>query len=406
MQDTTGSQPGPGRDRKVTVSRQTLVFLFALTILVSFVAGTRSDEIGAKIGPLLGMRTSSETLDLSGTLEVFRKLKANFDGDLDTEALVDGASRGLVEAAGDPYTVFMDAEEATKFNDNLDGTISGIGAEIGVRDDTPTVLRVLSGSPAEQAGVKPLDKIIGVNDTVTVSYDASRTAELIRGKAGTTVKLVILRDNKEREFTITRATVSDISVDARVEDKVGILKIRRFDSDTGALARQAAQDFLDQDVRGVVLDLRDNGGGYLEQSQAVAGIWLDNEVVVTERRGGKEVETLRSTGRPLLGSTPTVVLINGSSASASEIVAGALKDHGKAKLVGETSFGKGSVQQLINLHDGRQLKVTVARWYTPSGETISDKGIKPDREVELKYDDLNKGKDPQMDAAKKELNNR
>lgn len=391
------AQPATG------IKRSTVLFLLAVAVVVSFIAGSRSDELISKLSPMFGVKVSTDTLNLSSTQEVFQKLKANYDGEIDTRALIDGASRGMVEAAGDPYTVFMDADETAKFNAGLDGTISGIGAEIGVRDDTPTVLRILSGSPAEQTGLRPLDKIIGVNDTVTASFDAAKTAELIRGKAGTTVKLMVLRDGSEKELTITRATVSDSSVDSKVEDNIGILKIRRFDSDTGALARKASQNFLDQGVRGVVLDLRDNGGGYLDQSQAVAGIWLDNDVVVTERREGIETETLRSTGKSLLSSMPTVVLINGTSASASEIVAGALRDHKKATLVGETSFGKGSVQQLISLKDGRQLKVTVARWYTPSGETISETGIKPDKAVELTYDDLNDGKDPQMDAAFKIL---
>lgn len=386
-----------------TVKRSTLLFLLSLTMVVSFIAGTRSEEIMAAIKPAIGVETSADRLELSSTQEVFRTLKANFDGELDIEALIDGASRGMVEAAGDRYTVFMDAEEAAQFSDGLNGTFSGIGAEIGVRDDTPTVLRVLSGSPAEQSGVKPLDRIIAVNDTATSSYDAAKTAELIRGKAGTSVKIVVLRDSKEKEFSITRATVSDTSVDARVDDGIGILKLRRFDTDTGALARQAAEGFVDQDVRGVILDLRDNGGGHLSQSQAVTGLWLDNQLVVTERHGDKEVKSLKSTGRPLLGSLPTVVLINGSSASASEIVAGALRDHDKAEIIGETSFGKGSVQQLIQLGDGRELKVTVARWYTPSGESIAEKGIKPDRQVKLTYDDLNNSRDPQLAAAKQAL---
>lgn len=397
------SEHTPSDATKRSMSLGSALFLAAAVAVVGFVAGTRSDELLAQVGGVFGVKTSTDTLDFATTQRVYQRLKANYDGELDEQALIDGASRGMVAAAGDPYTTFYDEEEANELQQSLSGTISGIGAEIGVRGDTPTILRVLSGSPAEQAGLKVSDQIVAVNDTVTASFDAAKTAELIRGEAGTSVKLVIIRDREEEEFTITRASVSDTSVDARVDGEIGILKIRRFDTDTAALARSAAQKFIDQDVRGVILDLRDNGGGYLDQSQAVAGLWLDDQVVVTERTAGEETETLRSTGTPILDDMPTVVLINASSASASEIVAGALRDHDEASLIGETSFGKGSVQQILDLSGGRQLKVTIARWYTPSGETISEKGITPDTKVELTYDDLNNGDDPQLDAALKQL---
>lgn len=188
-----------------------------------------------------------------------------------------------------------------------------------------------------------------------------------------------------------------------VKDNVGILTVSRFDNETSSLARAAAQDFKNQGVKGVILDLRGNGGGYVDAAQDLAGLWLDGKVVVTERTGGKIVDQLKSTRNPILADILTVVLVNGGSASASEIVAGALQDYKVAKLVGEKTFGKGSVQKLIDLPEGAQLKVTVARWYTPNGKNITEEGISPDLTATLTTEDVNAGVDPQFDAAKKAL---
>lgn len=220
---------------------------------------------------------------------------------------------------------------------------------------------------------------------------------------GTTVKVVVLRGEEKKDFTITRATVTNPSVRSSVQDSVGILTISRFDSETADLSKRAAQSFKAQGVKGVILDIRDNGGGYITAAQEVAGLWLDDKVVVSERTGGKVTEELKSGGDPILRGLPTVVLVNGSSASASEIVAGALQDHQAATLVGEKTFGKGTVQKVIDLGAGTQLKVTVARWYTPHGKNITKEGISPDQKVELTSEDVNAGKDPQLDAAKTRL---
>lgn len=385
------------------VSRMTVFFLVAAVGLVGFALGTRSHEISGSIGKLFGVQTASGTLDFASVQSTYRQLASNFDGELDIDALIDGASRGLVQAAGDDYTVFMDAKEADEFNTSLRGEVSGIGAEIGVRGDVPTIIRVIPGSPAEQSGVKPQDKIVRVNDAITTRLDASRTAELIRGPAGTTVSIEFLRGDEVVKLSITRDTISDPSVDSRIEGNVGVIKLRRFDKDTGAQARQVAERFVAQGVKGIILDMRDNGGGFLEQTQQIAGLWLNNQVVVSERKGDKKTEELRSRGVPILADMPTVVLVNSSSASASEIVAGALQDHDSAVIMGEQTFGKGSVQQLIELSSGRLLKVTVARWFTPNGESISDKGITPDTVVELSSDDYNSGRDPQLQAALDQL---
>lgn len=372
-------------------------------LMVGYIAGTRSHEIEALIGPLVGRPISADTIDLSRTEEVYRLLKANFDGDLDATKLSEGAAAGLVAATGDPHTAYLDATQAAEFDRQLKGEVSGIGAEIGVRNDQPTILRVIGGAPAEKAGVQAGDVVVSVDDKLTNKADASTTADLIRGEAGTKVKLILMRGRTAKELTITRATVTNPSVDSRVQDGVGVIQIRRFDSDTSTLARQAAQKLKDEGIKGIILDLRDNPGGYLEQSQQVAGLWLDHKLVVTERKGGTETDALDSTGIPVLDDMKTIVLVNNGSASASEIVAGALKDHKAATLIGETTYGKGTVQQVLSLSDGAQLKVTVAHWYTPGGVNITKKGIAPDTKVELSLDDLNAGRDPQLTAALKEF---
>lgn len=391
--------------QKKTMSRSTFFAVMCLVLLIGFVAGTRSDAIYAAIGPVFGVKAAASSIDLHAVEATYRELASNFDGTLDTQKLIDGASRGLVAAAGDRYTVFMDAKEAKEFNDDLSGDIGGgIGAEIGVRNGQPTILRVLADNPAEKAGLKQGDTIVSINDESTNGWTSDKAAGKIRGDVGTSVKLVVLRDGSDKkDFTITRATVTNPSVYSKIENGIGILTISRFDSETGALAARAADSFKQAGVYGVIVDLRNNGGGYLTAAQEVAGLWLKDKVVVSERTNGKVVDELKSGGDAILAGIPTTVLVNGSSASASEIVAGALQDYSAAKLIGEKTFGKGTVQKVMDLGAGTQLKVTVARWYTPKGKNITEQGISPDKEVKLSDDDANAGRDPQRDAAIKDF---
>lgn len=388
------------------ISKNVFFFTIAIVAVVGFIAGTRSNEILAAVGPVLGFKVSADTLDLETVQKTFQNLKANYDGTLDEQKLIDGASRGLVAAAGDQYTVFMDAKESAAFNDDLSGNIGGgVGAEIGTRSGKPTVLRVLAGNPAEKAGMLAGDVITAVNDESASSWTASETADKIRGDVGTTVKVAVKRGSDTKEFTLTRATVNNPSVQSSVENGIGRLTITRFDDETGSLARKAAQSFKQQNVKSVILDLRDNGGGYLTAAQDVAGLWLNDQVVVSERTGGKVTEELKSGSDTVLAGIPTVVLVNGSSASASEIVAGALQDHKAATLIGEKTFGKGTVQKVIDLGAGTTLKVTIARWYTPNGKNITKEGITPDQKVDMTAADVDAGKDPQLEAAIKHLAN-
>lgn len=391
-------------ERPTGISKNIYVLTIAVVAVISFVAGTRGNEILGTIAPVLGLKVETGTIDLSSVQKTYQQLKVNYDGSIDEAKLIDGASRGLVAAAGDQYTVYMDAKEAKEFNDDLSGQIGGgIGAEIGLRNEVPTIIRILPGNPAERAGLLAGDIIIGVNDQPTNEWTATTTAEKIRGQVDTTVKVEVLRGGEEKSFTITRATVSNPSIQTSVENGIGTLTISRFDGETAALSQKAAQTFKQQNVRGIILDLRGNGGGYLTAAQDVSGLWLNDKVVVSERTNGKIVDELKSGNNALLAGVPTVVLVNGSSASASEIVAGALQDHKAATLIGEKTFGKGTVQKVLDLGAGTVLKVTIARWYTPNGKNITKEGITPNQVIELKAEDANAGRDPQLDAAKQKL---
>jgi carboxyl-terminal processing protease len=382
------------------VSKNVFFVTMALCLLVGFIAGTRNTELYAAVAPLIGKKASSATLDLELVQKAYQQLKVNYDGKLDDAALVDGAARGMAAATGDRYTMFMDKTEAEEFARQLSGEVSGIGCEIGIRSKQPTILRVLPDSPAEQAGVKAGDTIVAVNEESVEGFDSANVAEKIRGEAGTSVKLALLRAGETKQFTITRAKISDKSVRTSVTNGIGTMIISRFDQDTAQLTREAAQNFKDQGVKGVIVDLRDNGGGYLDAARDVASLWVENQVIVTEKTDGRVTDEIRTRGTPLLKGIKTVVLVNGGSASASEIVAGALQDYGLATLIGEKTFGKGTVQKLIDLPDGRQMKITIARWYTPKGRNITKEGISPDKAVQLTSEDINAGRDPQLDAAK------
>lgn len=385
------------------ISAQTFFVSLVLVLAVGYIAGTRNAQLFAAIAPVFGIKASADTLNTEVLQQTYRSLKANYDGSLDATKLADGAARGMVAAAGDRYTVFMDAEEASEFQKELSGEVTGIGCEIGVRSGQPTVLRVIPESPAEKAGLKPGDIFVAVNDTSVKGGTSSDVAEKVRGEAGTSVKLTVKRGEANQEFTITRAKVSDPSVRSSIKDGVGILTISRFDQDTGMLARKAATEFKSRSVKSVIVDLRNNGGGYLQAAQDVAGIWLDHKLVVTEKTGGKVTDEVKSTAKPILTGVKTIILVNGDSASASEIVAGALQDYGVATLVGEKTFGKGTVQQVLNLQGGRVLKVTIARWYTPKGKNITAQGISPDTKVTMTAKDVDAGRDPQLDAALKSV---
>ena len=383
--------------------RQQLSWFLTLVIvaIVSFVAGARSDALFANVASVFGVRTSNKTIDLSSVQKTYQELIANYDGKLDTHKLIYGANRGLVEAAGDPHTAYMDPDETKEFDKSLSGQIGGgIGAEIGLRSNKPTIIKPLENSPAQKAGIKAGEAIVKVNDEASSDWSVEKVVSKIRGEVGTSVKLTLLSDGKTREVSVVRQNIASPAVESEIDGEIGILKVNRFGDDTVSLSRKYASEFVDKGVKKVILDLRNNPGGTVGAAQGLLGIWLDNQIAMTERRGSEIVKTLRTTGTPILGNMKTVVLINGNSASASEITAGALREYGKATLVGQKSYGKGSVQIVLGLPSGSQMKVTEARWYTPKGKNIDKTGIEPDVKVDLSSDDVNNNVDPQMDKVK------
>ena len=383
--------------------RQQLSWFLTLVIvaIVSFVAGARSDALFANVASVFGVRTSNKTIDLSSVQKTYQELVANYDGKLDTQKLIYGANRGLVEAAGDPHTAYMDPDETKEFDKSLSGQIGGgIGAEIGLRNNKPTIIKPLENSPAQKAEIKAGEAIVKVNDEASSDWSVEKVVSKIRGEVGTSVKLTLLSGGQTREVSVVRQNIVSPAVESEIDGEIGILKVNRFGDDTVSLSRKYASEFVEKGVKKVILDLRNNPGGTVGAAQGLLGIWLDNQIAMTERRGSEIVKTLRTTGTPILGNMKTVVLINGNSASASEITAGALREYGKATLVGQKSYGKGSVQIVLGLPGGSQMKVTEARWYTPKGKNIDKTGIEPDVKVDLSSDDVNNNVDPQMDKAK------
>ena len=383
--------------------RQQLSWFLTLVIvaIVSFVAGARSDALFTNVASVFGVRTSNKTIDLSSVQKTYQELIANYDGKLDTQKLIYGANRGLVEAAGDPHTAYMDPDETKEFDKSLSGQIGGgIGAEIGLRNNKPTIIKPLENSPAQKAGIKAGEAIVKVNDEASSDWSVEKVVSKIRGEVGTSVKLTLLSGSQTREVSVVRQNIVSPAVESEIDGEIGILKVNRFGDDTVSLSRKYASEFVEKGVKKVILDLRNNPGGTVGAAQGLLGIWLDNQIAMTERRGSEIVKTLRTTGTPILGNMKTVVLINGNSASASEITAGALREYGKATLVGQKSYGKGSVQIVLGLPGGSQMKVTEARWYTPKGKNIDKTGIEPDVKVDLSSDDVNNNVDPQMDKAK------
>lgn len=355
---------------------------------------------------------STTSLDYSSVNQLYGLLNKNFDGSLDQVKLLNGVKTGLVGAAGDPYTVYFSPADAKVFNNELSGTITGIGAELGTDDQSNiVVISPISGYPADKAGLKARDIIAAVNNQSTQGMSVDAVVTKIRGTAGSKVTLTIIRDSGNPfSVTITRQKITVPSVTYSEDSNIGYLKISQFSSDTVGLAQKAAQEFKAKNVKGVILDLRGDPGGYLSGAIGVSSLWLDNgKTVVSERRGATVVETDTANGSNPLKGLPTVVLIDGGSASASEITAGALHDNGAAQLVGEKSFGKGSVQQVFCLAPGggsgadncssAEVKITIAHWYTPNGKNINKQGIKPDITISSSGVNLAENKDPQKDKA-------
>jgi len=347
-----------------------------------------------------GTVSTTSNLDFTGVKEVDALLRQNFDGTIDDQKVQDGMKSGVAKAAGDPYTEFFNAEDSKAFAEELNGSFEGIGAELGKEESNIVIISPIAGSPAEKAGLQPRDILVQIDGESASDITISEAVKRIRGKAGTEVKLTLARDGQKVEVTIVRAQISVPSVKWEIKNGIGILTISRFSEDTENLATQAATEFKQAAVTGVVLDMRNNPGGLLESAVKVSSLWLDNgKTVLLEKQGGKVIKTYKASGTPILKGIKTSVLINDGSASASEITAGALRDNGVATLIGTTSYGKGSVQQILELISGGTLKVTIARWFTPNNKNIDKEGIAPDKEVKITAEDIKNKLDPQLDAA-------
>jgi len=325
---------------------------------------------------------------------------------LDYQKMAYGAISGMLGALDDPYTVFLSPEENKEFSQSMQGNLEGIGAEIGDRKGVVTIISPLKDSPAMKAGLKAGDKIFKINDKTAVGLSVEEAVSLIRGPKGTEVALGILRDDwsEIKEFKITRAVINIPIVKLETKQlgdkKIAHLALYQFTDNSVVEFEKSVQEILSSDAKGLVLDLRGNPGGYLESAVEMASWFLpEGQVVVSEDFGNGKKEDHKSFGINKLGSLPTVILIDQGSASASEILAGALRDNLKIKLVGEKSFGKGSVQKLENMSSGTALKVTVAKWLTPSGHCIAEQGLEPDIKVGYSIEDAENGRDPQLDKA-------
>jgi carboxyl-terminal processing protease len=345
------------------------------------------------------------TLDYNEVNQIYKSLKDNYDGQLNAEQLEDGLKHGLATATKDPYTSYFTPQEAKEFQEQITNSFSGIGAQLGQDEEgNLEVVAPIEGLPAEKAGIKAKDLIATINGESTSGMSVDKAVSKIRGPKGTQVKLQVVRNRAQSlNFTITRDDIKLPSVKTRtLEDNIGYIQITDFSDDTVDLVSKAAKDFKAKNVKGIVLDMRDNPGGLLDASVKISDLWLPSgKNILQEKRGNNVVVQSYNAddGDDILKGVPTVVLINGGSASASEITAGALRDNKAAYVIGEKSYGKGVVQQLINFGDGSQLKVTVASWYRPNGQNINKKGITPDKTVKLTDKDVEADNDTQLKAA-------
>lgn len=323
---------------------------------------------------------------------------------INVQNMIYGAISGMVESLEDPYTVFLNPEDNKRFIEDVRGTFEGIGMEVDIRNGQLQVVAPLEGTPAQAAGLVPGDKIIEINGTSTANMTIEEAVNLIRGPKGTEVSLTVFRDGwkETKEFKIIRATIEvpSLKLDIR-EDNIAHLTLYQFSEKAAFDFSEAAIKILGSDADRIILDLRNNPGGYLEVAQDIAGWFLEREqiVVIEDFGAGKEQEFYKARGNSQLLSYPIVVLINKGSASGAEILAGALRDNREIKLIGETSFGKGSVQELAKLKDDSSLKITIAKWLTPKGDFITGKGLEPDIKAEMTENDRKENKDPQLEKA-------
>lgn len=397
------------------------LLLLLLALVVAYVAGVKTGASGYSFEPkefrIINRANQPKTVDYQLLWDAVSAVNESYiEGPLDPQKVLYGAVRGAVKSSGDPYTDFFEPSELKEFREDLKGTFEGIGAEIGKRNGQIVIVAPLSGSPAERAGLKARDAVLKVDGQIVADWSVDEAVTKIRGPRGSEVTLTVYRTGKDLPFDvkIVREKIQVQSVRWELKEiesggqkrRVALVTLSRFGDDTRQAFDRAVNELLTKSVDGIVLDLRNNPGGYLQTAVDVASAWLEpgTLVVTEEKRQGDPIRYLAK-GNSRLKTVPTVVLINGGSASAAEILAGALRDHRAATLVGEKSFGKGSVQELINLSGDSAVKVTVARWITPSGKNLNRDGLSPDVEVSYEQADVDADRDPQLDEAFKHLTN-
>lgn len=404
---------------EVTQKRHGILGLLLALVLAggSFISGMQVDSLLGKdsqSASLFSFFTSPKTVpDNEANLEQFwrvwnlmesKHISASSTEEVTREDKINGAIKGMVASYGDPYTVYFPPVESAAFAEDISGNFSGVGMEIGMRDNIVTIISPLPGTPAEKAGLLSKDKIVKIDGESTEGMTIDEAVRKIRGDKGTVVNLSIYREGEIefREIAVTRDTINVPTVATEIIGDVFVVRLYSFNAIAESKMQEAMREYTESSATSMVLDLRGNPGGYLQSAVAIASYFLPaGKVVVREHFGeGNEERQYRSQGK-LLKKMPNklVVLVDGGSASASEILAGALKEHGLATVVGETTFGKGSVQELIDLPDGSSVKITVARWLTPEGMSISDGGLAPNITIKRTPEQKLAGEDPQQDAA-------
>lgn len=395
----------------ITVVFTTLFFSLVFLFIGFFLGKESIDERlsvsnDKKSSAIVNRNYSDENIDFTLFWEVWDKLEEKYvDHDqLDSQQMMYGAINGMLMSTGDPYTVFLDEEQMNSLEEELSGDFEGIGAEIGIKDDILTIIAPLEDSPAMKSGLMAGDKIVKINGEDTSGITVYEAVKKIKGEKGTEVVLNIYRKGEDdtRDISVVRDAINVKSVELSFVNDVAHIKLMQFGDHTTAELQKAISEIQDtKNVRGVVLDVRNNSGGYLGTAVEVASKFLKNDLVVVSQKDAKQRETkLYSDGYAPFINVPVVVLINEGSASASEIVAGALSDNrDDIVLIGKKSFGKGSVQELIPTRGKTAAKITIAKWFTPNGDGINEKGIDPDVEVDYSIEDYENNRDPQLDKA-------
>ena len=386
------------------VNLGTTIFSSLITLAIGIFLGSNWNNLYLQFSPYINpAQKVTSNIKWDDLNEVYSQISSNFDGSIDKTKLIEGAKKGLTAALDDPYTVYYDSKEAAEFKSDLKGEIkeAGVGIEMMKQGDYVVVTRTLPNNPARKAGVHAGDIIFAINGEEVWDKDTEIIASKLRGPSGEKVKLTVARDKQKLDCELVREKINNVSADITYQDKTAIISVYRFSEDTGTLVQSFTKDFKNKGINKVILDLRNNGGGYVTAARDLLSLWLDGDKILTQKSAtiGQTV-TYAKRGEATLKDMKTIVLVNNATASASEIVAGALKDYKKATILGTKTYGKGVVQTMLELSGGSLLKITTAHWYTPEGQTINKTGISPDVEVERSYSDINSGKDPQLDKAK------